>query len=159
MPKKWKNGNRYYPCVSRGQHHPINLTVNLVDLFWAGVAIEGYITNNSWITDVYHTRMRRVLNEFHRASNEGWDAQYAGDVPYPEERDKEMKLNQLRENMLLDIISNRQSKGLSMVEAAKAAGISQPNWSRIENGVQHATLDTLIDMAKAVGLEVTVAYE
>ncbi len=90
---------------------------------------------------------------------EGWDAQYAGDVPYPEERDKEMKLNELRENMLLDIISNRQSKGLSMVEAAKAAGISQPNWSRIENGVQHATLDTLIDMAKAVGLEVTVAYE
>tara|TARA_Y100000593_G_scaffold71824_1_gene131919 strand:+ start:268 stop:747 length:480 start_codon:yes stop_codon:yes gene_type:complete len=159
MPKKWKNGNRYYPCVSRGQHHPINLTVNLVDLFWAGVAIEGYITNNSCITGIYHTRMKRVLNEIHRASNEGWDAQYEGDVPYPEERDKEMKLNELRENMLLDIIRNRQTKGLSMVEAAKAAGISQPNWSRIENGVQHATLDTLIDMAKAVGLEVSIAYE
>ena len=158
MRKKWKNGNRYYPCVSRGQHHPINLTVNLVDLFWAELAINSYLIKG-WSTDILKSRLKRVLNEIHRATNEGWDAQYDGDVPYPEERDKEMKLNELRENMLLDIISNRQSKGLSMVEAAKAAGISQPNWSRIENGVQHATLDTLIDMAKAVGLEVTVAYE
>lgn len=158
MRKKWKNGNRYYPCVSRGQHHPINLTINLVDLFWVGAAINGYMAKE-WTTDIFKSRMKRVLNEIHRATHEGWDAQYTGDVPYPEERDKEMKLNTLRENMLLDIIRNRQSKGLSMVEAAKAAGISQPNWSRIENGVQHATLDTLIDMAKAVGLEVTVAYE
>lgn len=158
MRKKWKNGNRYYPCINRGRHHPIQLTINLNDLFWGGVAIESYM-HRGFGTDDFYSILKRVLNEIHRATNEGWDAQYEGEVPYPEERDKEMKLNELRENMLLDIISNRQSKGLSMVEAAKAAGISQPNWSRIENGVQHATLDTLIDMAKAVGLEVTVAYE
>ena len=42
-----------------------------------------------------------------------------------------MKLKETRDNLLLDIIRGRQSNGLSLVEAAMAAGISQPNWSRI----------------------------
>tara|TARA_R110002020_G_scaffold290954_10_gene506402 strand:+ start:910 stop:1116 length:207 start_codon:yes stop_codon:yes gene_type:complete len=63
-----------------------------------------------------------------------------------------------KKSALILIERHRQRQALTVSEAARRSIITQPNWSRIQHGLQEPTWDTLIGMGKAVGLnmEVTV---
>jgi ribosome-binding protein aMBF1 (putative translation factor) len=47
----------------------------------------------------------------------------------------------------------RNAKGLSTRQAAELAGMSQPNWTRLETGKHQATVDTLVAVADALGVK------
>jgi DNA-binding XRE family transcriptional regulator len=53
-----------------------------------------------------------------------------------------------------EIIERRKALGLTQNDLALASGVAQPEISRIENGVNNPTLDTLIRLARALGSRV-----
>jgi ribosome-binding protein aMBF1 (putative translation factor) len=54
------------------------------------------------------------------------------------------------------IRSSRIAAGLTQHAAAKAAGISQPHWSDVENSLETPTLKTLVRMSAAIGVQAHV---
>tara|TARA_R100001129_G_C5303431_1_gene243120 strand:- start:32 stop:238 length:207 start_codon:yes stop_codon:yes gene_type:complete len=61
-----------------------------------------------------------------------------------------------KEKLLIKIIAERKRQGLTVAQAAEAAGMVQPDWWRFENGKRVATWDRLITMAEGLGFKVTV---
>jgi len=61
-----------------------------------------------------------------------------------------------KERAVKIITQARRERGMSMWQASEKAGINQSTWSRVETGVRDATWDTLLQMAKAVGLKYNV---
>jgi DNA-binding phage protein len=56
--------------------------------------------------------------------------------------------------VIADLKSARQSKGLTLDAVALATGIAKPNLSRLENDEEpNPTIDTLLRVADAVGYE------
>lgn len=56
-------------------------------------------------------------------------------------------------SLLFKFREAREQKGWSQEELAKKAKINRSTLSKIESGIQNATLDTLMKLAKALGLE------
>ena len=50
------------------------------------------------------------------------------------------------------LVHHRKAKGMPQAELAEAAGLSQPAWSRIENGGSPITIEQLVTAATALGL-------
>lgn len=57
-----------------------------------------------------------------------------------------------KKSALKSIERERKRQAFSISEAARRSIITQSNWSRISNGLQEPTWDTVIGMAKAVGV-------
>jgi DNA-binding XRE family transcriptional regulator len=51
------------------------------------------------------------------------------------------------------IITQRKKQKLSMLKASQQGGIAQSSWWEIENGTQQPEWETVILMAKGVGLK------
>jgi transcriptional regulator with XRE-family HTH domain len=54
------------------------------------------------------------------------------------------------------ICEHRKAEGLTITEAATRYGCKHVQWSLVESGKKPASLDVLLKMAKAIGLEVLI---
>jgi transcriptional regulator with XRE-family HTH domain len=54
------------------------------------------------------------------------------------------------------IVNTRKSKGLSQKQLAEMTGLKQPAIARIENNTNSPQLDTIIKIADALGLKITL---
>lgn len=58
--------------------------------------------------------------------------------------------------MVSDIVSRRKILGLTQDEVAKKAGLSQAQVARLENSSQIPRVDTMIKVAIALGMEISL---
>ena len=59
----------------------------------------------------------------------------------------------------IKIKSIRRSKGYTIRQLSEMSGISKSQIARIENGEQSPTIDTLCEIAKALGVSANDTYE
>lgn len=59
-------------------------------------------------------------------------------------------------DLLMKFKEARESVGLTQEELAKKANVNRTTLSRIETGVRNATVETLIKLTKAMGLEMQI---
>jgi len=57
------------------------------------------------------------------------------------------------------LIVARSSKGMTQKELSERTGIRQSNISRIENGIESPTIDTLQKLAKGLGMNLVISFE
>jgi transcriptional regulator with XRE-family HTH domain len=57
------------------------------------------------------------------------------------------------------LIARRKKIGLSVYAAAKLSTLTQPAWSRVENGLRVPQWDTLFAMAVALDMTPAVSFE
>lgn len=64
-----------------------------------------------------------------------------------------MKPNYKLQPLISTLAAARRQKNLSQADAGKKSGVGQAHWSRIENGSIDVRLSSMIDMTRALGLE------
>ena len=69
-----------------------------------------------------------------------------------------MKIDSLKSQLLDEIVACQQSKNVSWYKIAKRANVTQASISRIRHGQQIPSLEMLIKLADACGLEVEITY-
>ena len=60
--------------------------------------------------------------------------------------------NRLRRNLGANVATVRRRRGLTVAIAARAAGVTQPYWTQIENGGRCPKIPVLVRMAAALGV-------
>ena len=61
-----------------------------------------------------------------------------------------------RQAIIFKIVEVRLEKGLSQMELAKRTGMHRSNICRIESGRQNISLDTLIRIFDALGIDISI---
>ena len=74
------------------------------------------------------------------------------DEPIIDERD-------VFEEIRNQIIKTRTDLGITQKELARKAGLTQANVSKIEKGISRPTIETLINLARALGRQLTVRLD
>lgn len=77
-----------------------------------------------------------------------------------EKKDETLKkwgdLYRFEKEIIETIVSTRKSKGLSQKQLAEMTGLKQPAIARIENNTNSPQLDTIVKIADALGLKITL---
>ena len=66
-------------------------------------------------------------------------------------------LYRIEKELIEAIVDTRKSKGLSQKQLAEMTGLKQPAIARIENNTNSPQLDTIIKIADALGLKITLS--
>jgi len=64
-----------------------------------------------------------------------------------------MKTNYKLQPLMSTLAAARRQKRLSQADAGKKSGVGQAHWSRIESGSIDVRLSSMIDITRALGLE------
>ena len=69
-----------------------------------------------------------------------------------------MNRNDLKEQLLSQIVAAREEQGLTQADLASKLGVDRAYISRLETGARSIRLDALFDLADALGIDLEIGF-